>query len=149
MARDDKVWRFAQEAGYSPIENRCIIVKYAEHNLSEKIANFILDTEFYVAQMCKTELILLPFDILSNLKKDVALVLPYQDIRSVSLKDERLDTIITIQTKTDTIYLSTQQEALSDCRTSGILATQYLGGIKNWHKENLEDTLQALMALNP
>lgn len=149
MARDDKVWRFAQEAGYGPMENRCIIVQYALRNLSEKIAKFFQSNQFYVLQMCKSELILLPFDALSNLKKDVALVLPYQDIRAVSLADEMLNTVITIQTDTDTIRLSAQQEALSDYRTSGVYATQYIGGIKNWHKENLEDTLKALMELNP
>lgn len=148
MARDDQVWRFAQEAGYGPMENRCIIVQYALRNLSEKIAKFFQSKQFYVLQMCKSELILLPFDFLTNLEKDVALVLPYQDICSVSLADEMLNTIITIQTDTDTIRLSAQQEALSDCRSSGVLATQYLGGIKNWHKENLDDTLKALMDLN-
>lgn len=148
MAREDTVWKFAQEAGYSPLENRCIIVKFAPGNLSDKVASFFR-TDFYVIQLCKTEMILLPFDPLwTNLKKDVSLVLPYQEIQTVTLADELFNTIITIQTATDTIRFLTQQGELSDWRSSGLYATQFLGGVKNWHKENLPGTLQALAALN-
>lgn len=37
--------------------------------------------------------------------------------------------------------------ALNDLRTSGLYATQYVGGLKNWHKENLDGTLEALKGL--
>ena len=30
---------------------------------------------------------------------------------------------------------------------SGLFATQYAGGYKNWHKENIEETLKALAKL--
>ena len=43
--------------------------------------------------------------------------------------------------------LTTQQKELSDLRLSGIYATQYAGGYKNWHAENVQPTLQALSAL--
>lgn len=147
MAREDKVWEYARQAGYEPADGRCIIVKYAPENLSEQITAFFND-EFYVLQMCAREMILLPFDpTWGTLRKNVSLVLPYEDIRSVKLENDMLNTVITICTGTDTIRLTAQQAALSDQRTSGFYATQYAGGYKNWHKENLDDTLEALKRL--
>ena len=142
-----EVQKFTQEAGYKPLENRCIIVKYAPENLSEQITAFF-NSEFYVLQMCEHEIILLPFNTTwGNLRKDVSLVLPYGDIQWVELKDDMLNTVITIQTKSDTIRLTTQQAELSDLRSSGIYASIYSGFFKNWHKENLDGTLKALTEL--
>ena len=143
-----EVQKFTQEAGYKPLEDRCIIVKYAPENLSEQITAFF-NSEFYVLQMCEHEIILLPFNTTwGNLRKDVSLVLPYGDIQWVELKDDMLNTVITIRTESDTIRLTTQQAELSDLRSSGIYASIYAGYFKNWHKENLDDTLKALMDLN-
>ncbi len=147
MAREDKVWEYARQVGYEPLKNRCIIVKYAPENLSEKITAFF-NWEFYALQMCGQEVILLPFDpTWTSLRKDVSLVLPYGDIRSVELENDMFNTVITIRTETDTIRLTAQQKELSDQRSSGIYATQYVGGFKNWHKENLKGTLKALTEL--
>lgn len=147
MANEATVKQFIQEAGYEPLEDRCIIVKYAPANLSEQVTAFF-NNEFYVLQMCEHEVILLPFDpTWIHLRKDVSLVLPYGDIQSVELEDDMLNTVITIRTGSDTIRLTTQQAALSDLRTSGLYATQYAGGFKNWHKENLDGTLEALKGL--
>ena len=68
-------------------------------------------------------------------------------MQSVELADDLLDTIITIRTNEDVIRLATQQKALSDWRMSGLQATQFVGGYKNWHKENLDQTLQDLKKL--
>ena len=145
MARE--VQKFIQEAGYKPLENRCIIVKYAPANLSEQFAAFF-NSEFYVLQMCEHEIVLLPFNTTwGNLRKDVSLVLPYGDIQSVELEDAMLNTVITIQTRSDTIRLTTQQAELSDLRSSGIYASIYSGFFKNWHKENLDGTLAELKGL--
>ena len=139
--------KFTQEAGYKPLEDRCIIVKYAPENLSEQITAFF-NSEFYVLQMCEHEIILLPFNTTwGNLRKDVSLVLPYGDIQWVELKDDMLNTVITIRTESDTIRLTTQQAELSDLRSSGIYASIYSGFFKNWHKENLDGTLKALTEL--
>lgn len=147
MAREEKVWDYIRQAGYEPLEDRCIVVKYAPENLSEKITTFF-NWEFYVLQMCGHEVILLPFDpTWTSLRKEVSLVLPYEDIRSVELKDDMLNTVIVIRTDDDEIRLTTQQKELSDLRSSGIYATQYAGGLKNWHKENLDGTLKALTEL--
>ena len=142
-----EVQKFTQEAGYKPLEDRCIIVKYAPENLSEQITAFF-NSEFYVLQMCEHEIILLPFNTTwGNLRKDVSLVLPYGDIQSVELEDAMLNTVITIQTRSDTIRLTTQQAELSDLRSSGIYASIYSGFFKNWHKENLDGTLAELKGL--
>ena len=145
MARE--VQKFIQEAGYKPLEDRCIIVKYAPENLSEQFAAFF-NAEFYVLQMCEHEIVLLPFNTTwHNLCKDVSLVLPYEDIRSVELEDDKLNTVITIRTGSDVIRLTAQQAALSNLRSSSVYATMYAGSFKNWHKENLDGTLKALTAL--
>ena len=142
-----EVQKFTREAGYKPLEDRCIIVKYAPENLSEQITAFF-NSEFYVLQMCEHEIILLPFNTTwGNLRKDVSLVLPYGDIQCVELKDDMLNTVITIRTESDTIRLTTQQAELSDLRSSGIYASIYSGFFKNWHKENLDGTLKALAEL--
>ena len=143
----NEVKKFIQEAGYKPLEDRCIIVKYAPANLSEQFAAFF-NSEFYVLQMCEHEIVLLPFNTTwGNLRKDVSLVLRYEDIRSVKLEDAMLNTVITIRTGSDTIRLTTQQAELSDLRSSGIYAAIYAGFFKNWHKENLDGTLNALTEL--
>ena len=147
MARDEKIWEYTRQAGYDPLEDRCIIVKYAPENLSEKITAFF-NWEFYALQLCEHEVILLPFDPMwTSLRKDVSLILPYGNIQSVELKDDMLNTVIVIRTGEDEIRLTTQQKELSDLRISGLYATQYAGGFKNWHKENLDGTLKALTAL--
>ena len=143
----NEVKKFVQELGYQPLEDRCIIIKYAPENLSEQIMAFF-NSEFYVLQMCEHEIVLLPFNTTwGNLRKDVSLVLPYEDIQSVALEDDLLNTIITIRTDDDEIRLTTQQAELSDLRSSGIYASIYAGFFKNWHKENLDGTLKALTEL--
>mgnify|MGYP007098957053 CR=1 FL=1 len=69
MAREEKVWEYAIEAGYTPLEDRCIIVKGAAGNLSDKIVRFFSACDVAVLQMCENELILLPFDLLGNPRK--------------------------------------------------------------------------------
>lgn len=143
----NEVKKYIQAAGYEPLKDRCIIVKYAPANLSEQFAAFF-NSEFYVLQMCEHEIVLLPFNTTwGNLRKDVSLVLPYGDIQSVKLEDAMLNTVITIRTGSDVIRLTAQQAELSDLRSSGVYAAIYAGYFKNWHKENLDDTLEALRAL--
>lgn len=62
MAREEKVWKYAIEAGCTPLEGRCIIVKGAAGDLSEKIVRFFSACDVAVLQMCENEMILLPFD---------------------------------------------------------------------------------------
>ena len=145
MAREEKVWEYAIEAGYTPLEDRCIIVKGAAGNLSDKIVRFFSACDVAVLQMCENELILLPFDpYWATLEKDASLVVPYSEIESVKLVNDLLNVIIDIETNTGNVRLTTQQKELSDIRLSGIYASQYAGGYKNWHAENVEATLKDL-----
>ena len=145
MAREKKVWEYAIEAGYAPLEDRCIIVKGAAGTLSDKIVRFFSACYVAVLQMCENELILLPFDpYWATLEKDASLVVPYSEINSVKLVNDLLNVIIDIETNTGNVRLTTQQKELSDIRLSGIYASQYAGGYKNWHAENVEATLKDL-----
>lgn len=148
MAREEKVWEYAIEAGYTPLEDRCIIVKGAAGNLGNKIVRFFKKCDVAVLQMCENELIMLPFDPVSTtLKRDVSLVVPYAEIKSVKLIDDLLNMIIDIETTSGSIRLTTQEKKLSDVRLSGVYASQYVGGYKNWHAENVDATLKALNEL--
>lgn len=148
MAREEKVWEYAIEAGYAPLEDRCIIVKGAAGDLSEKIVRFFETWDVAVLQMCENELILLPFESFwGTLERDVSLVIPYADIESVKLINDLLNVVIDIETSSGAVRLTTQQKELSDLRLPGIYATQYAGGYKNWHAENVQPTSQALSAL--
>ncbi len=148
MATEKKVWDIVKSAGFDPIQDKGIIVKYAPENLSAKIANFF-SIEFYVLQFCKSELVLIPFSVMTTLKKEIALQIPYHTIRSVDISEDGLNYLISITTDTDTFRLTAQQKELSDLRSSGTLAF-YSEGLKisNWHKENLDSTLDALKDLN-
>lgn len=148
MAREEKVWEYAIEAGYEPLEDRCIIVKGAAGNLSEMIVRFFSACDVAVLQMCENEIILLPFDpYWATLEKQVSLVVPYSEIKSVKLTDDLLNVIIDIETSDGSVRLTTQQKELSDIRLSGVYASQYVGGYKNWHAENVDATLKAFSEL--
>ena len=128
MASEKKVWEIIRDAGFDPLEDRGIIVKYAPENLSGKIADFF-SMEFYVLQLCREELVLVPFSTLTaGLKKEVTLQIPYADIRSVEVREDLLNYQIT-----------TQQKELSEFRSSGALS-----GAMNWHRKNLDATLKSL-----
>ena len=123
MAREEKVWEYAMDAGFAPLEDRCIIVKGAAGDLSEKIVRFFETWDMTVLQMCENELILLPFESFwGTLERDVSLVIPYADIESVKLIDDLLNVVIDIENGTGGVRLTTQQKELSDLRLSGIYA---------------------------
>ena len=145
MATEKKVFEIIKEAGFNPIDNKGIVVKFAPDNLSAKIAKFF-SMEFYVSQLCNDELVLVPFStITAGLKKEVTLQIPYSEIKSVEITEDMLNYQIAIITDTDTIRLTAQQKELSGFRSTGMLAF-YNDGLKvsNWHKENLDGTLKML-----
>ncbi len=149
MATEKKVWEIIHNAGFEPVEDRGILVKYAPENLSDKIAQFF-SAEFYVLQLCKEGIVLVPLNSLTAaLKKEVALQIPYGALKSVAVSDDMLNYQITIATDTDTICLTAQQKELSDFRMADTLSI-YNDGLKvsSWHKENLDATLEALRNLN-
>ena len=108
--RNEKVWEYAMDAGFTPLEDRCIIVKGAAGDLSEKIVCFFETWDMAVLQMCENELILLPFESFwGTLERDVSLVIPYADIESVKLIDDLLNVVIDIETTTGGVRLTTHR----------------------------------------
>lgn len=147
MSKQTTVWEVIKNAGYEPIENRNIIVSYAPANLSESVIKFLqLDNEFFVLQLCAKELVLVPYaKMMGGLKREVAMEIPYETIESIDVSTFGFNYIITIKTKQDELRLSVQQKELSDLRSSAFLAYEMFG--KNWHKINLDATLDALRKL--
>ena len=155
MPAEKFVHDFVKDAGYTPIPDRAIIVTYAPANLSDKLARFF-SNEFFALQMCENSLVLLPFGRISMmLKKDIALEIPYNCIHKVAVKEDMFNYRIELDTDDGLIALSTQQKELSEWRHSGTLSVGMSGfgsGImgggvlkkENWHRANLDATLEAL-----
>ncbi|HIX59392.1 MAG TPA: hypothetical protein IAA45_06740 [Candidatus Blautia gallistercoris] len=158
MPAEKIVKEMIKDAGYTPMEDRAIIVTYAPANLSEKITRFF-SNEFFVLQMCESSLVLLPFGRMSfMLKKKVALEIPYDSIHKVEIREDLLNYRIELDTDDGLIALSAQQKELSEFRTSGTLSVGMSGlgsgivgpkelKVENWHRSNLDATLEALKAL--
>lgn len=151
MATEKKVYDIMREIGLEPNEGNCIIVKYAPQNLSAKILDFF-NSEFYVLQLCEHEIVLVPFNLMTlnmTLKKEELLAISYSKIKSVDISEDLLNYVISITTDTDIIRLSTQQKELSNLRASGSLTSKRAGiSLENWHKNNLDTTLETLRSLN-
>lgn len=146
MAKEIKILENMKELGFQPVNNTAILVKYDAPNLSAKIVDFF-NFEYYVLQICETELVLIPFSKMTGLlKKEVTLDIPLVTISSVEVETKGLDYKITIRSQEGDIQLTTQQKELADFRISSSYANDsFLGlGSKNWHKENLENTLSKL-----
>ena len=158
MAKEKKVNEIIREAGYDPEEGKAIVVKYAPGNLSAQIARFF-SLEYYVLQICKDSVVLIPFSKLTwGLKKEIALEIPAKDILNVSVTEEYLNYRIRLETKNGTVELSVQQKELSEFRSSGTLAAGIsvlnvgVSGKKtlenvNWHRNNLDRTLETLRTM--
>ncbi len=150
MATEKKVHDIIREIGLEPNEGNCIIVKYAPHNLSSKILDFF-NSEFYVLQLCQNEIVLIPFNLMKmnmTFKKEEILRILYSSIKSIEITEDLLNYVVSITTDTDTIRLSTQQKELSNLRASGSLSAKKAGiGLENWHKDNLDKTLEKLKKL--
>lgn len=159
MPAEKFVHDFVKEAGYTPIPDRAIIVTYAPADLSEKITRFF-SNEFFALQMCENSLVLLPFGQMSlMLKRDVVLEIPYDRIRKVEVREDMLNYRIELDTDDGLISLSAQQKGFNALRHSGTLSVGMSGygsgvtseGITkkdNWHRANLDATLEALKALH-
>ncbi len=147
MAKETEIQEIIRKAGYEPLEDRCIIVSYAPANLSDAIVRFfVLIIEFFVLQICRNEVVLVPFGKLAmGLKKEVTLAILFSEICDVKIEEAGLNYHLTITTKQDVITLSTQQKELSAFRSSGMLGGSLLSG--NWHRDNLDATLADLQRI--
>lgn len=151
MASEKTLLTVLAELGLEPLDDRAIVVKFAPENLSAKIARFF-SMEFYVLQLCKDKLVLLPFSQLTlALKREVALEIPYSEIQSVSVNEDGLNYLVTITTLDDTIRLTAQQKELMVFRTSAMLSWDGIkfiyGSDDTWHGRNLDATLAELAKL--
>lgn len=162
MTKEKSIYKIMEENGYAPIENRGIIVKYAPNNsLVSKFTNFFT-LEYYVLQLCKDELVMIPIKPLNmgGVKEKIVLQLPYSAIQSVKVSEHKMNYEVVIVTDTDTISLVVQKEEWSEFRSSGSLATGLgfmnvgiLGAATsdfksmNWHGRNVNDTLSVLQNL--
>lgn len=162
MPTEKSIYKIIKGAGYEPIENKGIIVKYAPgDSLSSKLASFFT-LEYYVLHLCTDEIVMIPIKPLmaGGVKDEIALRLPYSTIQSVAITKEGVNYQIVLTTDTDTIRLSAQQKGMSEFRSSGALTTGVgflnvgiLGAATsdfksmNWHRQNLDDTLSMLQNL--
>lgn len=147
MAAEKKIWEIIRDAGFEPLEDCCIVVKYAPENMSARIADFF-SMEFYVLQLCREELVLIPFSQWSaGLQQEIALRIPYSEIQSVAVEPDAFNDRIVITMAGGVIRLTAQQKELSSFRTSGALAGGFDLSASNWHSENYDRTMGRLKEL--
>ena len=147
MPKESKVINFFKEAGYEPLDNRCIVVSYAPVNMSDTISKLLWNDSFCVLQICKDLLVLAPLKASVKLQKDEMLEIPFQDISSITVEETGFNYHLLIRMKNGTLRLSVQQKELSSWRCSGWIATDWGLSGRNWHKENMDETLKALQQL--
>ncbi len=163
MANEKDVSKIIKELGYEPKEHACIVVKYApDDTLGSKLTNFFT-LEYYIMQLCEEEIVFIPLQAIFFAgmfpKKEIALRIPYDTIRSVNITEVQntLNYEVTFTTDTDTIRLSVQKKEWSEFRSAGTVATGNsflsVGGLAvaskdwqsiNWHRQNLDNTFSLL-----
>lgn len=149
MVRSASVTKKITQLGYEPLDNQAIIVKYGTENLSNRVADFF-NGKFYVLQVCRNEIILVPFsEYTGMLKKEVVLELPLSSIHDIAIHSNGLNYDLLFDTAEGLFHLTVQQKELSEFRSSGSYGNDTLLGLgsKNWHKENLGYTLDALASI--
>lgn len=147
MANTKRINQVLKGLGYEAEEGKSIVVSYAPVNLSDRIAK-LLRNNYFALSFCKESIVLLPFsDIWADVKKEVALELPYDSILGVQVTEEGLNYRIDIRFQDEVISLMAQQAELSALRSSGINSLEDWTFINNWHANNLKGTLEALKGL--
>lgn len=164
MASEKNVSKIIKELGYEPKEQACIVVKYApDDSLGSKLSNFFT-LEYYIMQLCEEEIVFLPLQTIFFAgmfpKKEIALRIPYDTLRSVNITEvNKLNYEVTFTTDTDTIRLLVQKKEWSEFRAAGTVATgnSFLNvGVFanskswksiNWHRQNLDNTFSLLQNL--
>lgn len=165
MASQKNINKIIKELGYEPKEHACIVVNYApDDSLGSKLSHFFT-LEYYIMQLCEEEIVFLPFRVIFFAgmfpKKEIALRIPYDALRSVKITEvSKLNYEVTFTTDTDTIRLSLQKKDWSEFRSAGTFATgtsflnvgalaAYSKSWKsiNWHRQNLDNTFSLLQNL--
>ena len=165
MASEKNVSKIIKELGYEPKEHACIVVNYApDDSLGSKLSHFFT-LEYYIMQLCEEEIVFVPLRVIFFAgmfpKKEIALRIPYDTLRSVKITEvNKFDYEVTFTTDTDTIRLSVHKKEWSEFRTSGTVATGNsflnVGALAvaskdwksiNWHRQNLDNTFSLLQNL--
>lgn len=165
MASPKNINKIIKELGYEPKEHACIVVNYAPgDSLGSKLSHFFT-LEYYIMQLCEEEIVFLPLQVIFFAgmfpKKEIALRIPYDALRSVKITEvSKFNYEVTFTTDTDTIRLSVQKKDWSEFRAAGTFATgtsflnvgalaTYSKSWKsiNWHRQNLDNTFSLLQNL--
>ena len=165
MASEKNVSKIIKELGYKPKEHACIVVNYApDDSFGSKLSHFFT-LEYYIMQLCEEEIVFLPIQVIFFAgmypKKEIALRIPYDTLRSVKITEvSKLNYEVTFTTDTGTVRLSVQKKKWSEFRTAGTVATGYsflnVGALValteswksiNWHRKNLDNTFSLLQKL--
>ena len=116
-------------------------------------------------QLCEEKIVFVPLRVIFFAgmfpKKEIALRIPYDTLRSVKITEvNKFDYEVTFTTDTDTIHRSVQKKEWSEFRSSGTVATGNsflnVGALAvaskdwksiNWHRQNLDNTFSLLQNL--
>ncbi|MBP1042236.1 hypothetical protein I6N95_14550 [Vagococcus sp. BWB3-3] len=155
MAKEHTFLTDLVDMGYEPIENRAIVVRFQPKNLSGEIADFFSVDNYYVLQICKEELVLLPVYLHKwkgtfQTNRDDLLAIPFTTIKEITSEENGVNYLLTIRLDEQTMAFKVQQKELSGFRTSGAIGAEanFWGTrVKNWHKDNFDHTLADLLAL--
>lgn len=147
MANTKRINTVLEKMGYEPEEGKLIVVSYAPENLSDRIRKLFYNN-FYALSFCQDAIVLLPFSSYwADIKKEVALELPFSSICGVEVSESGLNYLINIRLEDEVISLSAQQAELSGLRMSSNYSLEDWTFVNNWHKKNLKGTLKALEAI--
>ncbi|HHX69964.1 MAG: hypothetical protein WAO56_03480 [Miniphocaeibacter sp.] len=152
MAKEGRVLEVIEELGFTPEEDRNIIVKYRSDNLAGKIEDFF-SGDFYILQICENEIILLKvlkgmLGFKTNLKKEkISLAIPKDEIEKVDVTEGQFNYDIDIYTRNSVIKLTAQVKGLSSLRTSGSLSIESFFKGTTWHGENVDETVKELKTI--
>lgn len=136
-----------KDMGYQAREGQTILVKKFSENLSQQVIDFVW-SDYYVLQICEGEILLFEMSQWgTGVKAEVYRSIKFDDVVKVTIENYLMNYKISIETKEDTLVLSTQQKELSGFRFSGLISIGSDAGAKNWHADNLDRTLEALQAI--
>lgn len=148
--KEEKVENFFREAGFDAVDSECILVQYAPNNLSDAVLKLFCN-RWLVLQVCRDSLVIAQivadgFWSLAPGKENI-LEIPLSEIKNIDLEETGFNYHLTVETSQDSLRFSIQQGELSTWRSSGLVAAPFGLDKDNWHKQNLDCTLDALKEL--
>ncbi len=151
MAKEIDIVRELTELGYSPISNSCILVKFGAEDFISKASNLlkngIINDKLLVLQICNSELILLPLALNKLFDRDNIVEIPFSEIKNIDITSDLVNYNIDILTYDEEIILQTPKaNNLMEkfLNNTLVFAQEDFWNQKNWHRDNLENTLDGL-----